>query len=1220
FEENGTYVSDLSSLTKVDAGEYTIYVKGTNPNYQGEATTTAKLTITQRNVTLTSADDTKVYDGAALTNDEVTVGGDGWASGEGATYNVTGSQTNVGSSANTFAYTLSEATKAANYNITMEEGTLTVTPVTTKVTVTITEHSGTAKYDGTEKTVTGYDVSIDNELYTEADFTFSGDATITGTNAGTYQMQLKASDFTNTSKNFTNVEFVIVDGTLEISKRDVTLTSATDEKVYDGTPLTNSNVTVGGDGFATGEGATYDVTGTQTEKGSSANAFTYALNEGTLANNYNITKTEGTLTVTAVTEKVTVTITEHSGTAKYDGTEKTVTGYDVSISNPLYTTADFTFSGNATIKGTDAATYNMELKASDFTNTSENFTNVEFVIVDGTLVISKRDVTLTSADDEKVYDGDPLTNSNVTVGGDGFVEGEGATYNVTGSQTNVGESANAFTYALKEGTKAANYNITKTEGTLTVTPVTENVTVRITGHSGTAKYDGTEKTVTGYEVSISNPLYTVNDFTFSGDATIEETNAGTYNMGLASSDFANTSENFTNVEFVVEDGTLEISKRSVTLTSATDSKVYDSTPLTNSTVTVGGDGFVTGEGATYNVTGTQTDAGSSANAFTYTLNEGTLEDNYDITKVEGTLTVTPVTDKVTVTITEHSGTEKYDGTEKTVTGYDVAISNPLYTESDFTFNGDDTVKGTDVGKYDMELEATDFTNISGNFTNVEFVIVDGQLEITKRDVTLTSADDEKVYDGDPLTNDNVTVGGDGWANGEGATYDVTGSQTNVGESANTFAYTLSEATKEANYNITKTEGTLTVTPFTDEITVTITEHSGSATYDGKEHTVTGYDVEISNSLYKESYFTFSGDDTITGKDAGTYDMKLKPEDFTNTSANFTNIKFVIVDGQLVINPAQLPEDPDDPDDPANVRFDVSQPEDVVYNGKEQKQPVTVYDSVTKLDLEEGTDCTITYSEDVTNVGEVTITIEGQGNYSGSFTRTYHITPKPVKVTADDKEKTYGDADPELTATEEGVVEGDTLEYELYREEGEDVGEYVISFRFGDEVQSAMVTTADYRCAMIAVVRAAASQKVVMGNYEVEFIDGTFTIDPAELTITTGSAEKEYDGTPLTNDEATITGLKFDDEATVVATGSQTKVGSSENTYKITWVNGKASNYTIVEDLGTLAVTEAGEDNPTTPSDKPHTGDPSNPLTDGLLAAGAGLALLFARKRRKQKQA
>lgn len=55
-----------------------------------------------------------------------------------------------------------------------------------------------------------------------------------------------------------------------------------------------------------------------------------------------------------------------------------------------------------------------------------------------------------------------------------------------------------------------------------------------------------------------------------------------------------------------EDGTLTISPRSVTLTSASDSKVYDGTPLTKPEVTVTGDGFVDGEGATYNVTGTIT--------------------------------------------------------------------------------------------------------------------------------------------------------------------------------------------------------------------------------------------------------------------------------------------------------------------------------------------------------------------------------------------------------------------------------------------------------------------------------------------------------------------------------------------------------------------------------------------------------------------------------------
>ena len=91
---------------------------------------------------------------------------------------------------------------------------------------------------------------------------------------------------------------------------------------------------------------------------------------------------------------------------------------------------------------------------------------------EGTLEVTVRTVKLTSASDEKVYDGTALTNGNVSAtaeGFDGFVEGEGATYNVTGSQTVAGSSANAFTYELKQNTKADNYDITTVNGTLTVT-------------------------------------------------------------------------------------------------------------------------------------------------------------------------------------------------------------------------------------------------------------------------------------------------------------------------------------------------------------------------------------------------------------------------------------------------------------------------------------------------------------------------------------------------------------------------------------------------------------------------------------------------------------------------------------------------------------------------------------------------------------------------------
>ena len=87
-----------------------------------------------------------------------------------------------------------------------------------------------------------------------------------------------------------------------------------------------------------------------------------------------------------------------------------------------------------------------------------------------TYTITKRDVTLTSASAEKEYNGEPLTNNTVTA--EGFVNGEGATYNVTGTQTEVGSSENKFTYTLNSDTKPGNYNIATKYGTLTVTEKT----------------------------------------------------------------------------------------------------------------------------------------------------------------------------------------------------------------------------------------------------------------------------------------------------------------------------------------------------------------------------------------------------------------------------------------------------------------------------------------------------------------------------------------------------------------------------------------------------------------------------------------------------------------------------------------------------------------------------------------------------------------------------
>lgn len=344
-----------------------------------------------------------------------------------------------------------------------------------------------------------------------------------------------------------------------------------------------------------------------------------------------------------ITDKITVTIKGNTSTVTYDGTEKSVTGYTVERSDNRYTENDFTFSGTALAKGTDAGTYNMGLNAGQFTNTNTNFTNVTFVIsTDGELKIEPRKVTLTSGSGSKVYDGKPLTKPEVTCE-DAVFKSEVTEIKATGSVTNVEKSpaTNTITYTPGANFKEGNYNIEYKPGTLTITPVKDKVTINITGHTKTEKYSGSVQSVTGYDVTnISNKLYTENDFTFTGEAKANGTDAGSYPMGLPKANFTNNSKNFTNVEFVVEDGSLTITKRDVTLTSASASKLYDGTPLTKDTVTVGGDDFVEGQGATYTVTGSQTDVGKSDNEFTYELNANTKANNYNITMYKGELVIT----------------------------------------------------------------------------------------------------------------------------------------------------------------------------------------------------------------------------------------------------------------------------------------------------------------------------------------------------------------------------------------------------------------------------------------------------------------------------------------------------------------------------------------------------------------------------------------------------
>ena len=1172
----------------INAGTVTVTITGKG-NYSQE--TTVDYQITPRTVKLTSGSDSKTYDGTPLVKHNVTPSEDGFVKDDGATYEFTGSQTNVGTSDNTFTYALKDGTLASNYIITTEAGKLTVNPVTDEVTVTIKEHSAEHVYDGTEKTVTGYDVkSISNKHYTKDDFTFTGKAEVKGTNVGEYPMNVQASDFTNNSHNFTNVTFVIEDGSLkitpksinpedektgiqvtkpddtmyngeeqknkptvedtktgatlvenvdytlsytaavnagtvevtitgignytgtaktsyEITKRNVTLTSATDSKPYDKTPLTNSNVTIGGDGFVKDEGATYNVTGSQTEKGTSKNTFTYKLKSNTKASNYTIEVGYGDLIVTSQDGEVVVVITGRNGTFPYDGTEKSVKGYDVSITQgSTYTEADFTFSGNDEVKGTDANTYPMGLKVSDFTNNNTNYCSVTFVVNDGSLVINPKSIIPDGPDtpDEK------KTGIEVT-------DPEGSIY----------------------------------DGLPHVNPLTVT------------------DTKTGKELE-ENKDYTL---TYVGDVV----NVGTVKVKVKG--IGNYTGEFTKK--------YQITPREYTVTTDSAEKPYDGTALT-----AGGrvNNLVDDETVTLKITGSQTEVGSSNNTYSLTWDGSAKEKNYTHgTDSIGLLTVTPKSiipsDTNGIVVTKPADS-KYDGKvhENKPTVKDNKTDKTLVEGTDYTlaYKGDTTNVGT------VTVTITGIGNYTGSH--------DVTYQITPRKVKLTSESDSKTYDGTPLVKHDVTVSEDGFADGEGATYSYTGTQTDAGSSENTFTYALNEGMLASNYEITTANGTLTVEAVKTEVKVEITGHTDTVTYDGQVHSVSGYDVtKISNKLYSDTAISFTGTAVVSRIVAGTSYMGLKAAQFSNTSANFTNVTFVVHDGWLKIDPKSIiPDGPDTPDE-KKTGIEVTKPADSKYDGNVHENRPVVKDTKTGATLVEGTDYTLSYKGDTTNAGTVTVTITGAGNYTGSHNVEYQITKRNVTLTSATDSKVYdktpltnsnitigGDGFAKLEGASYNVTGSQTNvgdsnnEFTYKLNDDTKASNYNIEVKFG----KLYITTQDGQVIV-----------VITGHKKTYDYDGTEkTVSGYDVSITEGSTYAEADFT-------------FNGNAEVKATAANTypmglKVSDFTNN------NTNYSSVTFVVNDGSLVINPKSiiPDGPNTPDEK-KTGievtNPEDSIYDGL---------------------
>lgn len=1193
-------------------------------------------------VTLKSADLSKKYDGTALENGGTALATEtGFAEGEGATYTFTGSQTLVGSSANAFNYTLNEGTKADNYDIDRTEGKLTVTDreEADKYEITVTANSATKTYDGTEKTVSGVtDTTFTNDK--GAQFTVEGlSATVSGTDAGEYANEVSGTPVVkDAAGNDVTKQFKVktVNGKLVIDKRAVTIKPKDATKVYDGEPLKATEWEVVSGSFVNGQSiADPQYGGSQIVPGSSESSITtWGYAEGTNADNYRITAAKGSLTVTdrADGEKYKIAVTANSAEFTYDGNEHAVEGFE---------TLEFTVDGNeytvsglsASVSGTDAGTYpNNVTGTAKVTDAAGNDVTSQFSVTteSGSLVINKAKATIAPKDATKAYDGTDLKASEFVT--EGFVKDQGvksATF--TGSQLNVGKSKSGIDgYVLADGTNANNYDITKGTGNLEVTPVSDEVTVTITGNAATLKYDGTEQSVTGYAVACSNGLYTANDFDFTGAAVAKGTNVGTYKMGLDKGQFSNTSANFSNVTFVVEDGWLkieggQIDANAITWTTQDVQKVYDGNPL----------------------------SAFAAHATDKHGNELNVEYSID------------------------GETWTFDPAEISLTHF---------------------------GSQKVLLRAT-----GSNYAAGQYATSSENIMINKRPVTLTSASASKVYDGTPLTKPEVTVGGDGFVEGEVSGLKAIGTVTNVadGEVDNEIVWDWAEGFGEGNYDITKTEGKLSIEPQSVDpdnpesytgIKVgelsdllykgkdqfqepTVTDAKGNLLVKDRDYTL-AFDGDAKNVTEAGVSVTVSGIGNYKGDFSRSY--KILPREVTVKSASASKAYdgtplfshdvvvtsaagFVEDDVASMTAPNSITEVGSITNEivikwsndvaagnyvvskeegvlevtPKSVTaegFSVEGLNDVTYNGLAQRQEPTVKDGDKTLTKDK--DYTLSFTEDVTNVGTVRVAVTGKGNYTGSADVAYQILPAKLIVTTSSDSMVYNGKPLTAEGSIEGFVNNETAVFETtgsQTEVGESENAYAIYWsdegttakrsnytveehigtltvtEYADEIvavandvtmtydgtphraevtvtgvpegysvktawsgaEATDVTGADGLVANVdEIVVVNAEGKDVTDSLKITKKPGKLVIEPKELTVVTMGASKPYDGTPLTAN-GKIEGFVNGETAAFAVIGSQTEVGECTNAYTIEWSgNAKQDNYTVKEELGKLEVTKS----------------------------------------------
>jgi hypothetical protein len=732
---------------------------------------------------------------------------------------------------------------------------------------------------------------------------------------------------------------------------------------------------------------------------------------------------------------------------------KTLT--QTSTSENTYTYADglggsatftLTATGNASTSGNLQADASYATTGINFSKVSNNFVGTP--IYTGSLSVTRKGLTASTTNVSKVYDGN-TSMSGLTIDLTNLVPGDlvGAAGVGAFSQSNVGNNLGYSVSNLTlSGADKNNYYLTGgtsfngNSGTITARPI------NITADSNQSKiYGNVNPVVLTYGAeAFSGSRGLVSGDSFTG-ALIRASgeNVGSYAISQGSVANSNYAINYVPANFA-------ITPRPITLSANSSTKVYSEIdPTLSVSVTSGSLASIAVTDTLAEVAGTLSrSAGENVGNYNISLgsgvNAGAKAGNYSVTYVSNSLAITPAPLSVT-------------GANRTTTYSGIAQTNSAATVVGLKFSDSFNISGYATGtNYSANAYADSLlaTPVSGTLAaNYNISYTNGGLSIGKANATVTANSANVTYTGVAQSVAGFTA--TGLVNGE-TTAVLTGVTTSGATGTNAATYTNTIMGMANNYNLTFVNGLQII----GKANATVTANSANLTYSGRAQSVSGFTATGLVNGETTAVLSSVIASGATGTNVGTYTNTVLGTD-SNYNLTFAN-------GSLVIGKAN-----------ATVTANSAK---VTYTGLAQS--VSGFAAKGLLNGETISVLTgVTASSATgTNAATYTHTVTGaDSNYNLTLVNGELVIGKAgLVVTADNKTRVYGDANPSLTFTVTGFVNNETS--------------LVISG------SPSLATTAGLESNVGNVAITAAAKNLTANNYNFTYANGVMDIKPRPINV------------------------------------------------------------------------------------------------------------------------